>query len=156
MTVMTHKSVYINRTKTASHRVAICLLSIMETIVTESASAITETHMLLLLSLQRQFSFSPFSDLWYRNIHTVELCCLGRQSPGPRRGQGMILSKVNFCQSGQLAWGIHQGPVEESWFCYGIFLYIDWTAWCFLVLLPPRIYQIHMPDNLEEMGKKVF
>lgn len=47
-------------------------------------------------------------------------------------------------------WGTHQGPVDVSWLCYGIFLCTDWTAWCFLVPLPPRIYQIHTPGNLED------
>lgn len=66
-------------------------------------------------------------------------------------GHGEVkASEECFCQSGQSMWEIHQGPAAESWLCYGMFLCTDWTAWCFLVLLPPRIYQIHMPDNLEE------
>lgn len=85
----------------------------------------------------------------YSAFMLLAFYCLIEQRQRPWRGQGIFLN-VSFFQNGQSMWGIRQGPVDEPWLWCGIFLCTDWTAWCFLVLLPPRIYQIHMPDNLEK------
>lgn len=67
-----------------------------------------------------------------------------------------FIKSVSLCQSRQSMWGTRRGPLDEPWWCYGTFLCTDWNTWCSLVLQPPRICQIHTPDNLKGEDNNFF
>lgn len=115
-------------------------------------SPATEIRLWKILDLQWRWICAPQTKNIKPSRQRSLFCssCLVKQWQGQRGGRGMILKRVTFCQTAQSVWDQHLAPEGESWFYHGTSLCIGWTAWCSLVLQPPRIYQTHMPDSLGE------